>query len=332
MAMPLSASPLASSPAGVVRVALPPVAAAPSQLALSFSAVSTSPAQPESAPVPATSPAGAGPAIELKGTTVAVIAVLVGEADPARLEAALEAKLGRATGFFEGEAALLDFSRMDESDRSSVDPAAVVALVKRFGLMPVGVRGLPESMTPQLSALGLALLPPAPAARQMPAAGPGAAAANAPSEASVAPAAVAPTAGESMSDATEAALVQASLPIEPTPTTALVVDRPVRSGQRIYAKGRDLVLLAAVNPGGEVIADGSVHCYATLRGRAAAGASGDTKARIFAASFQAELVSIAGVYKNFETIPAALRGRQLSVRLHGDEGGRRIALEPVNTN
>jgi len=91
----------------------------------------------------------------------------------------------------------------------------------------------------------------------------------------------------------------------------------VRAGQRIYARGADLVILAAVNNGAEIIADGSIHVYAPLRGRALAGASGNTAARIFAASLEAELVSIAGVYRTFEH-GQELAHQQVQVRLNGE--------------
>ena len=77
---------------------------------------------------------------------------------------------------------------------------------------------------------------------------------------------------------------------------ARIVDAPVRSGQQIYAEGADLVVMAAVSPGAEVIADGCVHAYAPLRGRAIAGARGDETARVFCRKFEAELVAVAGVY------------------------------------
>ncbi|UXI69583.1 septum site-determining protein MinC [Tahibacter amnicola] len=94
---------------------------------------------------------------------------------------------------------------------------------------------------------------------------------------------------------------------------------PVRSGQQIYARGTDLVINAVVGNGAEVIADGSVHVYSALRGKALAGAQGDTSARIFCQDFQAELISIAGHYRVFEDIPADLRGKPVQAWLEGEK-------------
>jgi septum site-determining protein MinC len=107
---------------------------------------------------------------------------------------------------------------------------------------------------------------------------------------------------------------------------AMIIDTPVRAGQRIYARGCDLIVTATVNNGAEVIADGSIHIYAALHGRALAGASGDPTARIFALTMAPELVSIAGVYRTFdEGFPADLARQPNQVRLVGD----RIDILPL---
>ncbi|NOG73319.1 septum site-determining protein MinC [Roseicella sp. DB1501] len=100
---------------------------------------------------------------------------------------------------------------------------------------------------------------------------------------------------------------------------ALLVTEPVRSGQRIYAEGADLIVTATVNPGGEVIADGNVHVYGALRGRAIAGAQNDSEARIFALHFDPELIAIAGYYVVREGLGDAPIGRPAQVRLDGEE-------------
>ena len=95
--------------------------------------------------------------------------------------------------------------------------------------------------------------------------------------------------------------------------------QPVRSGQRVYARNRDLVVTAMVGAGAEVMADGCVHIYGALRGRAMAGAHGETTARVFCQEFHAELVSIAGVFRVFETIPPELAGKPVQAWLDGDD-------------
>ncbi|MDR3385676.1 MAG: septum site-determining protein MinC [Rudaea sp.] len=107
----------------------------------------------------------------------------------------------------------------------------------------------------------------------------------------------------------------------PAPATELGMrhDKPVRSGQQVYARGRDLVLAATVGNGAEVIADGSIHIYGRLSGRALAGAQGNASARIYCMDFQAELVSIAGHYRVFEEFPADLRGKPAQAWLDGDK-------------
>lgn len=97
------------------------------------------------------------------------------------------------------------------------------------------------------------------------------------------------------------------------PTTALHHQNPIRSGQQVYARDRDLVVDGSVSAGAEVIADGSIHVYGSLRGRALAGASGDETARVYSLDFHAELVAVAGLYKVFEELPEALRGARVQV-------------------
>jgi septum site-determining protein MinC len=102
--------------------------------------------------------------------------------------------------------------------------------------------------------------------------------------------------------------------------SAMVVDKPLRSGQHVYAKGRDLVMLAMVNPGAEIMADGHIHVYAPLRGKAIAGAKGDTSARIFTNCLEAELLSIAGVYRTSDIpLPKEVAGKPAQVWLVGDK-------------
>lgn len=113
------------------------------------------------------------------------------------------------------------------------------------------------------------------------------------------------------------------------PRRAMVISTPLRSGQRVYARDRDLVLLSHSSPGSELIADGHIHCYGPLRGRAVAGASGDTGAQVFALDFQAELVSIAGVYKAFDPLPEDVNGKPVRVSLRPDGDHPHLDVAPL---
>jgi septum site-determining protein MinC len=119
-------------------------------------------------------------------------------------------------------------------------------------------------------------------------------------------------------------LAPSAAPAPPPPSLAaaavksLLVTQPVRSGTQIYARGADLVVTASVSPGAEIMADGNIHVYGALRGRALAGAGGDTEARIFCSRFEAELVSIAGHYLVSEQMPAAELGFPVQIALVDD--------------
>ncbi|KVW40407.1 septum site-determining protein MinC [Burkholderia ubonensis] len=128
--------------------------------------------------------------------------------------------------------------------------------------------------------------------------------------------------------AVEAAAVPAAAP-EPVQPQAggqtLVVDRPLRSGQQVYAKG-DLVVLAPVSHGAEIIAEGNIHIYAPLRGRALAGVHGNHDARIFCTCLEPELISIAGIYRTTENpLPADVLGKAVQIRLEEEK----LMIEPL---
>lgn len=248
----------------------------------------------------------------LRGTTVPVITLALSSADEAALEADIAAKVAEAGDSLAGGLAVIDLSALSDAP----PPLTwLVGQVRRFGLLPVGVIGTRDEQAAEVSALGLALLP-ATAVSARPAEMPPRQAAAA-KEAVQEPSAPAPSAE------------QRPAPVAPPAGASMVVDRPVRSGQRIYARGGDLVLLAGASAGSELIADGNIHCYGPLRGRALAGASGDQDAQIFALDFEAELVSVAGVYKAFERLPAEVRGKPIRASLETRDGQSQILLSPL---
>ena len=243
--------------------------------------------------------------IEIKISTVVAISTILHSADPEAIDSALEQMTGGVSDFFEDEFAVIDVAAI-APEAPGLDWAALVSLLKKYRLNAVAVRGASPAMVEAIRAQGLALddgssgvragghaaAPPAPAAPELAApAAPPAAAAPAPEP----PAAQAPA------------------------VVPMIIDTPVRAGQRIYARGTDLIVTAVVNNGAELIADGSIHVYAPLNGRALAGASGNPDARIFALSMQPELVSIAGVYRTFdEGFPSDLSRQPTQIRLVGD--------------
>lgn len=256
-----------------------------------------------------------GKLIEFKGASLAVMTAHLRETEATRLADALHMMLGGMPDFFAGEPAVLDFAQLT-SVPDRVDWTAILSLLRRYQVQPIGVRNLHESLHDGARRAGLALL----GAEGLTAGHRVIAPQPAPAPA---PAPVAETA------AAAPATPAATNLVAPT----LVVDRPLRSGQQVYAKGGDLVLLAGMSPGSEVIADGSIHCYGPLRGRALAGARGDTSARIFSMNFGPELVSIAGVYRTFERgIPQAVAGRGAQVRLTGSDNLHTLEITPLQND
>jgi septum site-determining protein MinC len=116
-----------------------------------------------------------------------------------------------------------------------------------------------------------------------------------------------------------AAPAMATAVMQPNRAAARLITEPVRSGTQIYARGTDLIVTAAVSPGAELVADGNIHVYGVLRGRALAGASGDVEARIFCSRLEAELVSIAGRYLVSEQLPPEQRGSAVQIALVDDQ-------------
>lgn len=240
------------------------------------------------------------PALELKTTRIAGIQVILNSAEHAALDTHLSTLFADTPDFFGGEAAVFECGRLP-ADAPSPDWAWLAQELKSRGLNPFAVQNASADLAAAAKKAGLLVLNDAAPALAAVAAEPEAAPAPTPEPA---PESAAPAAA---------------------PTR--IIDKPLRSGQRVYAAGGDIVVLAAVNPGAEVIADGSIHVYAPLKGRALAGARGDTSARIFTTHLEAELVSIAGVYRTFESAPdAAVARKPAQIRL---ADASQIVIEPL---
>ena len=274
----------------------------------------------------------AKPAFDLKSTAWTLTAVRLQTADLALLVAALDARFGDSPGLFDNDPVVIDLAPLRDADEA-VHLAGLLPHLRRHGLVPIAAQGGSAAQMATARAAGLAEAPdtapkaalPAVAAPAVPPAPDPAAPAEPAEPAPVAEpaAAAAPVAAHSAARETEvppsAANATAAVP-------TLVVDKPLRSGQRLYARGGDLVVLAAVSFGAEVIADGNIHVYGPLRGRAIAGARGNTEARIFSTCLEPQLVSIAGIYRTSETpLPANVLGQPGQVRLDGEK----ILVEPL---
>lgn len=234
--------------------------------------------------------------IEIKISTVVAVAVLLHDATIAVLETALKEMTAGTPDFFDDEFAIIDVESISEQE---LDWAALIALFKSHGLTVVAVRNAREDAYAGIRAHGLSIDVVSKSRTEI---------ASAPEEELPTPVTV-----ETIPVTPQAPqVVMKHIP-------AMVIDTPVRAGQRIYARGADLIITAAVNNGAEVIADGSIHIYAPLRGRALAGASGNTEARIYALTMEPELVSIAGIYRTFENgFPALPAQHPVQIKLIGD--------------
>lgn len=222
------------------------------------------------------------PAFELKaaGFTLPVIRLL--SSDMEAVAAQVGAKVEQAPDFFHNTPVVIDLTGFP-TEAGEVEFPLLVGLLRGYGMIPFGVRGGTKAQHASAEAMDLAVLGDAFIRANRPAASAGAAA---------------PAEGA-----------------EPPRAAVSVVTKPVRSGQRIYAAGGDLSVIAPVSSGAELAADGNIHVYGILRGRADAGARGNTEARIFCLDLQAELVSVAGHYRVSENIPADLRGTPVQVYL-----------------
>ena len=231
--------------------------------------------------------------IQFKGTTLKIIQTLLRSTDLDALHTALAELTGNQPDFFENDLAVLDFSAADALP-NQVDWPAIRALLAQSGLHAAATCGLPENLAQNAAAAGLPAIS---------------------SDALSKPVRARPA------EPVAAPVIAPPPPpvVEPPPRT-ITLDKPLRSGQRFYAKGCDLIITAMVSAGAEVIADGNIHVYAPLRGRALAGASGDKTARIFTTSLEAELVSVAGLYRTFEAgMPPELARQPATISLSGDE-------------
>ena len=247
----------------------------------------------------AASPGNASALFDFKSATLSLEAFLLRTANLTSLSQALTERFGSTPDLFNGEPVVIDLSHL-ASLELNVNFPELIALLARFKLKAIAVRGGTVAQTQSAQNAGLIEAP----------------------ESHAHAARVETVVQEVVRE------VPVEVPVHvPMAASTMFIDKPLRSGQQVYAKGGDLIVLAAVNHGAEVIADGSIHVYAPLRGKAIAGAKGNTEARIFSICMEPELLSIAGTYRTTDTpLPPDVTGKPAQIRLEGD----RLVFDPIS--
>jgi septum site-determining protein MinC len=244
-------------------------------------------------------------ACDLRFGQVGIACVRVKRADAAALCEELERRVRAAPQLFSRAAVVLDLSHLlNLPDDGTVD--ALLEAVRSAGMLPVGLAYGTSATEALAQRMGLPLIAKFRAAYEP---------ADGGSIASPVPSPV-PAPAPAPAPVREPVL---AAPAPGSSQGAQHHEGAVRSGQQVYARDRDLVVMGAIANGAEVIADGSIHIYGSLKGRAMAGAQGDVKARIFVSDFRAELVAIAGHYRVFEQIPKDLEGQSVQCWLDGEK-------------
>jgi septum site-determining protein MinC len=246
--------------------------------------------------------ANASALFDLKSASLTLEAFLLKTGNMSTLAQALEDRFGATPELFDGEPLVIDLTHLASLD-VAIDFPALIALLSQYKLKPIAIRGATHKQGAAARAAGLVEAPDSVAA---------------------------PSRVETVEVVREVIReVRVEVPVEvPVAAITVVLDKPLRSGQQFYAKGGDLVITAVVNHGAEVIADGSIHVYAPLRGKAIAGAKGNRQARIFATVMEPELLSIAGTYRTTDNpLPENVRGKPAQIRLDGE----RLVFEPISS-
>jgi septum site-determining protein MinC len=229
------------------------------------------------------------PVFQLKGSMLAITVLELGHNDLDRLDRQLTTKVSQAPNFFSNTPLVLALDKLPEGE-GTLDLGALMTICRQHGLSTLAIRASRDEDIAAGQAINLPVLPPS-GARERP----------------LDPGAVAPAAKEP------------EKPPEPLLQPSKIITTPVRGGQQIYAQGGDLIVLAPVSAGAELLADGNIHVYGPMRGRALAGIKGDRNARIFCQQLGAELLSIAGQYKVAEDLRRdPLWSEAVQVCLSGD--------------
>jgi len=261
-------------------------------------------------PAPRTEP------FRLRGATFHLMVLRLSDPSPERVAPAIADLFRRAPGFLRFAPVVIGLDDLDPAIGSADFPALIEAL-RRYQVVPIGFTGGSQSLRMAAQAAGL---PPLRGSGEHDAT-PGAPPTEAPPTVSQTREPVAPVRVNTPAPPPVVVAPPASAPARAT----MVLDQSVRSGQRIYAEGADLVVYGTVNRGAEVIADGHIHIYGALRGRAIAGGMANEQARITALRFDPELVAIAGFYAPREALQDAGIDRAIQVRLEQE----RLGFHPI---
>jgi len=243
--------------------------------------------------MPVVYPAGAArPGFDLKSAQLPLVSLVLRDADMRRVLPALARHLAEDPDFFDGDPILIDLTQVVHSS-TLPDFAALIQALRQRGARAVAARGgnraqMQAAVEAGLLAAPHSLPPQPPAVREV------------------------------------EVVREVVREVPAARAQAMLVEKPLRAGQSVHARGTDLVLLAAVNPGAEVFADGNIHVYAPLRGKAVAGAGGCTTARIFSTCMQAQMLGIAGIYHSGE-FADDIAARPAQAWLAGEE----IVLQPL---
>jgi septum site-determining protein MinC len=234
-------------------------------------------------------------AYEIKSASLPLVSFLLKTPDTSALQADMARRLGATPGFFDNDPVVIDLSALEDPNRQ-LDLPSVCLMLRTHQMLPVAIRGANEHQLASAHKAGLFEA----------------------SDLSIQAPAVARVETVVQEVIREVEVVRE---VQTGSGAAMVIDKPLRSGQHVYAKGRDLIVLAMVNPGAEIMADGHIHVYAPLRGKAIAGARGDEQARIFTSCLEAELLSIAGTYRTSgdAPLPSDVAGKAAQISLQGDK-------------
>lgn len=235
-----------------------------------------------------TEPLDQDPVFQLKGSMLAITVLELARNDLDALDRQLAAKVALAPNFFNNAPLVLALDKLP-AGQGAIDLPGLMRVCRSHGLRTLAIRASRIEDIAAAIAIELPVLPPSGARER------------------------------SLEPLVDEAKKKPEKPPEPTIKPTKIITTPVRGGQQIYAEGSDLVVISSVSPGAELLADGNIHVYGPMRGRALAGIKGDTKARIFCQQLTAELVSIAGRYKVSEDLRRdPLWGAGVQVSLSGD--------------